>query len=126
MPEGEEGKDTQPAHQDVNQGRVVALVFEPDTFVNDTQDGQCPDNAKHRPAFPAPDGNQAIGGVGAGNQDVDHAVVKDLEEVLSLGKDEGVEECRREIEQDEDTAVNRKGHDPHGTSSMSCSDNQKD
>lgn len=38
MPEGDEGEDTQPTHQDVDQGRVVALVLEPDTLVDDTED----------------------------------------------------------------------------------------
>lgn len=100
LPEGDKGKYAHPAHQDVDQGREVALVLKPDTLVDHAQDGQSPDDSKEGPTGPAPDADEAVGGVSPGNQDKDHCVIKNPKEVPGPGEVEGVEEGRGKVEED--------------------------
>ncbi len=53
-------------------------------------------------------------------------MVKDPEEVPGPGEVEGVKERRREVEEDQDAAIDGEGDDLHRVSSVGGPDDQKD
>lgn len=67
-------------------------MLEPDALVYDPKDRQCPDDSEEGPSRPAADGDQAVGGIGAGDQHEDHGVIKDPEEPAGPGEVEGVKQ----------------------------------
>ena len=82
-----------------------------ESFGKDAADGEKPDDPEDTPAERATNGNKSEGGVGAGDEEVDRGVVKDLKEFLELVTGEAVIKSRGQIEDDhgapEDDAGNQ-------------------
>jgi hypothetical protein len=97
-------------HQRVEDDGEGAVAAVQEDVLQHAGDGQRPDHAEEPPSpFPA-EGYEREGRVGAGDQEIDRAVVEDVEDLLRRAA-QGVVERRAEIEEEEHRRVDGDGGD---------------
>src|SRR5690606_22210924 len=94
----------QPAHRDVDQRGQALEAAGVEQFEDHSGEGQDPDRGEYAPAPRAAQADQRERGVGAGDQQVDRAVVKDLQPALGNGVLDGVVERGGGVQQQQGDA----------------------
>lgn len=93
--------DDEPAHDDIEGGGgPVLAVAAHKSLGEDAADSEKPDDAEDGPAKRSANGDEGEGGIGAGDQEIDGRVVKDLEELFDFVAREAVVKRGREVEHD--------------------------
>ena len=100
-----DGHQYQPAHHHIQQQRQLAGAPPQRQLLHDAEQAQPPHRAEQRPAPRAFERYQRKGGVAAGNQQVDGAVVELLQHRFGTGKGHAVIDGRTQIQQHQAAAV---------------------